>query len=65
MRVRNTKAMLVLLEALEIKQYTVNADSIDINISMNELCYVINASDEAVQNVFGHTEEWLDLIKYL
>jgi hypothetical protein len=30
---------------------------------MNDLIYAINSTEEDVQNIFGTSDEWLELIK--
>lgn len=63
MRVKNTKAMCLLLEALEIKScdLALKDDWIIIEITRNELAFAINSSDESIQSIYGDSEEWQEL----
>lgn len=63
MRVKNTKAMCLLLEALEIQKcdLALKGDWIIIEITRNELAFAINSSDESIQAIYGDSEEWQEL----
>lgn len=66
MEVNNSKTMTVLLSALgfiEDKDYKQAGDKVEIYVSMNDLIYAINSTEEDVQNIFGTSDEWLELIK--
>lgn len=66
MTVNNSKTMTVLLSALgfiENQDYKQVDDKVEINVTMNDLIYAINSTEEDVQNIFGTTDEWLELIK--
>jgi len=55
--------MVVLLQALNIRnnEWIPVGDKIDLNLNGQQLLYAINASSEAVQHVFGKTDEWREL----
>lgn len=66
MEVNNSKAMLVLLSALGLKplDYEVN-NKIILKINTSELLYYILSSSEEVQNIYGYTDEWKELIQII
>ena len=63
MEVSNTKVMCVLLDALGIKRHEWNPqeEKLEINLNAQQLLYRINASSEAVQHIFGKSDEWREL----
>lgn len=65
MRVHNSKAMCVLLEALEIQKcdLSLKGDWLIIEITRNELAYYINSADESIQHIYGQTPEWQELLQ--
>lgn len=64
MTVNNSKTMTVLLSALgfiENQDYKQVDDKVEINVTMNDLIYAINSTEEDVQYIFGDTQEWDEL----
>lgn len=61
-----SREMQVLLSALRIKpdEYEILENSINLKINQQQLMYAIVGSDAEVQNIFGYTNEWKELIKY-
>lgn len=65
-KVRNTQTMAVLLDALNIRRYEwkPTEDGIEIDLNSQQLLYAINASSEAVQHIYGKTDEWKELCNH-
>lgn len=64
--VSNTREMRVLLNSLfNSSKYRINENSIVIDVDKNELVYAINSCDDAVQEVFGCTNEWQEIINLI
>lgn len=61
MIVNKTNAMIYLLNSLGIIKYKLKSDTIELDMDVQELMYSINSSSEAVQNVYGQTDEWKEL----
>ena len=59
--------MIVLLDALRIKpwEYEILGDVIQLKINTQQLVYAIVGSDDEVQHIYGGTDEWQELTKYL
>lgn len=66
-KVRNTKTMAVLLDALKIRSYEWNpvGDKIVIELNLQQLMYTIVAAEAEIQHIFGKTEEWKELTDYI
>jgi len=67
MVVTKSNAMIVMLDALKIKpwEYEILGDKILVKINQQQLSYAIVGSSDAVQHVYGKTEEWHELTQYL
>lgn len=65
--ITKSKEMVNLLGALNIKssEYTVGRNSIHLNLNGQQLMYLINATEEDVQYIFGQTVEWKELCKLI
>lgn len=61
----NTMIMQNLLEVLGFVSYFENTNHITLYTSDMELTYTIVSSSEEVQNIFGKTTEWRELVKHL
>jgi hypothetical protein len=64
MRTKNTKTMIVLLEALNV-DFGYDENNIDILTSKDDFIHAVLSADDEIQQVFGGSTEWQEIINLI